>query len=129
MRYSTNEPENGTGTKILPGQVTQLTTSAVSADARISALESQLAAAADKIAAATENRCTPDTCQWVARVHALESQLKAAREENERRYTHEEVALWLFEYHGRYREKTLTEFIRERRAVLAAAVEAERGGR
>jgi hypothetical protein len=60
------------------------------------------------------------------RISALESQLAAAREENKRRYTHEEVALWLAEYHGRYREKTLTAWVADRRA--AADGEGSEGG-
>ena len=53
-----------------------------------------------------------------ARITELESQLAVALKECELRYTHEEVALWLGEYHGRYREKTLTDWVRERRAAL-----------
>lgn len=34
------------------------------------------------------------------------------------RYTHQEVADWLFAYHGKYREKTLSEWVREKRSSL-----------
>lgn len=84
-----------------------------------------------------EHYCAPltcparDTCIWRSRMNSIMSAdapcppmlrrlLAEAREERDRRYTHEEVATWLFEYHGRYREKTLTEFVRELRAVRAA---------
>lgn len=40
----------------------------------------------------------------------------AWREKLDRLYTHEEVAAWLYEYHGRYRELTLTEWVERKRS-------------
>jgi len=40
----------------------------------------------------------------------------AWQEELDNLYTHQEVANWLFAYHGRYRELTLTEWVAAKRA-------------
>ena len=45
------------------------------------------------------------------------NEIAALREERERRYTVEEVTAWLSEYHGKYREIQMTEWVRARRAL------------
>lgn len=44
-------------------------------------------------------------------------EIAALREERERMYTVEEVTAWLSEYHEKYREIPMTEWIRTRRAL------------
>jgi len=48
---------------------------------------------------------------------SIECELSRREAEVERRVTLEEVALWLAQYHGKYREKTLQEWVQERREV------------
>jgi len=52
-----------------------------------------------------------------AEIIRQEAEIAALREERERMYTVEEVTAWLSEYHGKYREIPMTEWIRTRRAL------------
>jgi len=71
-------------------------------------------------------RATPDG--RLERIAALEAELAEARDEVARlraeiesRFSVDEVASWLFEYRGSYREKTLRAWDAEKRAALRGA--------
>jgi hypothetical protein len=49
-------------------------------------------------------------------VTELEKENEAHVKEREHLYTHMEVAEWLAEYHGKYRELTLTDWVARKRA-------------